>query len=93
MSHSSRYSKAGCPTLCLLKGGIPRSSRAWDFSLAPAAPSFLEWTDDPITHPFRKVREKDGATSLQTASSFLEWTDDPITHPNVAKSASLGLIG
>jgi hypothetical protein len=24
--------------------------------------SFIECTDDPITHPFRKVREKNGAT-------------------------------
>jgi hypothetical protein len=56
---------AGCPTLRFLKGGIPRPSPAWDFSLTPAARSFIECADDPITHPFRKEREKDGAPGIE----------------------------
>src|SRR6266849_1257252 len=44
---------AGCPTLRFLKGGIPRWSPAWDFLLTPAAPSFIECTDDPHHPPLR----------------------------------------
>jgi hypothetical protein len=52
---------AGCPTLRFLKGGIPRSSPAWDFLLTPAAPSFMECTDDPH-HPtlFAKCAKRMG---------------------------------
>jgi hypothetical protein len=34
----------GAPTLRFLKGGIPRSSLAWDLLLTPAVPSFIERT-------------------------------------------------
>jgi hypothetical protein len=53
---------AGCPALLFLKGGIPRSSPAWDLSRTPVAPSFIQCTDDPRHPPtlFAKCAKKDG---------------------------------
>jgi len=55
---NSRPSGAGCPTLRFLKGGIPRSSPAWDFSLTPAVPSSIECTDGPHHPPFSQSTRK-----------------------------------
>src|SRR5260370_29071036 len=50
--------------LCFrITAGCPSCFEGWDstvvsrvgFHAAPAAPSFIYCTDDPITHPFRKV--------------------------------------
>src|SRR2546428_777711 len=49
---------AGFPTFFVLKGGIPRSSLAWDFLLTPSAPSFIECTDDPHHPPFSQSARK-----------------------------------
>jgi hypothetical protein len=56
----SGYIVCRVPPFRFFKGGIPRSSPAWNFLLTPAAPSCIEYTDDPHHLPFRKLREKDG---------------------------------
>src|SRR5260370_39029391 len=53
---------ARCPTLRFLKGGIPLLSPAWDFLLTPAAPSFIECTDDPHHPPFSQRARKGWGT-------------------------------
>src|ERR1700730_6680647 len=64
------------PTLRFFKGGIPRSSPVWDFLLTPAAPSFIERSNDPHHPPFRKVREKDGAPGRGCLTTSL--CDNPV---------------
>src|SRR6266849_4957495 len=63
---------AGCPTLRFLKGGIPRLSPARDFLLTPAAPSFIECTDDPHHPPFSQRARKGWGTRRSGA-----WTGHP----------------
>jgi len=55
-----------------LKGGILRPPLVI-FRWTPAAPSIIERTDDPITHPFRKVREKDGVPGSSVAGRIPLW--------------------
>ncbi len=59
-----RTSIAGCPTLRFLKGGIPRSSPAWDFLLTPTAPSFIECTDDSHHPPFSQSAKRMGHPAI-----------------------------
>lgn len=61
---------AGVPTLPFFEDGIPRS---------PFPP--LSCIDDPITHPFRKMREKDGAPG-QRRQATARWSWNPASQPD-----------
>src|ERR1019366_5154222 len=49
---------SGAPPFVFLKGGIPRSSPAWDFSLTPEVPSSIGCTEDPHHPPFSQSARK-----------------------------------